>query len=189
MKALQLGINYGMGVRSLSRGLDRHPLIGSEVIIRHQRTISEVLGVARGMVERAMLERVNRDPNSTAGRCTSARRRTNAHSTIFRCRPAVLRCCGWRLTGCARPVSCRACWSTTASCSNCDNEEQVRHAIEIMRAAGAEVCGGLEIGVDIDQRLEGGARYRDKRAVAQKMWATVMGVLQELGAIPEVVAR
>ena len=37
MKALQLGINYGMGVRSLSRGLDRHPLIGSEVIIRHQQ--------------------------------------------------------------------------------------------------------------------------------------------------------
>ena len=37
MKALQLGINYGMGVRSLSRGLNRHLLIGSEVIIRHQR--------------------------------------------------------------------------------------------------------------------------------------------------------
>ena len=37
MKALQLGINYGMGVMSLSRGLGRHPLIGSEVIIRHQQ--------------------------------------------------------------------------------------------------------------------------------------------------------
>jgi DNA polymerase-1 len=36
MKALQLGINYGMGVRSLSRGLNRHLSIGSEVIIRHQ---------------------------------------------------------------------------------------------------------------------------------------------------------
>ena len=47
MKALQLGINYGMGVRSLSRGLDRHPLIASEVIIRHQRQLSDVLGVAR----------------------------------------------------------------------------------------------------------------------------------------------
>ena len=28
-----------------------------------------------------------------------------------------------------------------------DNEEQVQHAIEIMRIAGTEVCGGLEIGV------------------------------------------
>ena len=44
-----------------------------------------------------------------------------------------------------------------------DSEEQVRHAIEIMRIAGTEVCGGLEIGVDIDQKLMGGARYRDKR--------------------------
>ena len=31
MKALQLGINYGMGVHSLSRGLGRHLCVGSEV--------------------------------------------------------------------------------------------------------------------------------------------------------------
>ena len=31
MKALQLGINYGMGVPSLARGLDRHPLIASAI--------------------------------------------------------------------------------------------------------------------------------------------------------------
>ena len=47
------------------------------------------------------------------------------------------------------------------------------------------MCGGLEIGVDVDQRLMGGARYRDKRPMAKKMWATVMGVLQEIGALPE----
>ena len=52
-----------------------------------------------------------------------------------------------------------------------DNEEQVQHAIEIMRKAGTEVCGGLEIGVDVDQKLIGGARYRDKRPVAKRMWA------------------
>ena len=66
-----------------------------------------------------------------------------------------------------------------------DNEEQVQHAIEIMRIAGTEVCGGLEIGVDIDQKLIGGARYRDKRPVAKKMWEIVMGVLREIGALPE----
>jgi hypothetical protein len=32
MKSLQLGINYGMGVPSLARGLDRHPLIASGII-------------------------------------------------------------------------------------------------------------------------------------------------------------
>ena len=54
-----------------------------------------------------------------------------------------------------------------------------------MRAAGRDVCNGLEIGVDVDQRLEGGARYRDKRPMAQKMWATMMLALQAVGAIPE----
>jgi DNA polymerase I len=65
------------------------------------------------------------------------------------------------------------------------NDEQIEQTKEIMRAAGREVCNGLEIGVDVDQRLEHGARYRDKRPVAQQMWATMMTALQEIGAIPE----
>ena len=64
-----------------------------------------------------------------------------------------------------------------------DSEEQVQHAIEIMRIAGAEVCGGLELDVDIDQKLIGGERYRDKRPVAKKMWEVIVGVLRDLGAI------
>ena len=58
MKALQLGVNYGMGVMSLSRGLGRHPLIGSQVIIRHQQRYQTYWDWRRCMVERAMLERV-----------------------------------------------------------------------------------------------------------------------------------
>jgi hypothetical protein len=58
------------------------------------------------------------------------------------------------------------------------------HAIEIMRSAGRDVCNGLEIGVDLDQKLEGGARYRDKRQMAQKMWNTIMNTLQKIGALP-----
>ena len=64
------------------------------------------------------------------------------------------------------------------------NSKQVEQAIEIMRIAGAEICGGLEIGVDIDfdQRVHG-RRFRDKRDVAKAMWATVMGVLQSIGVV------
>jgi DNA polymerase-1 len=64
------------------------------------------------------------------------------------------------------------------------NEEQIAHAVEIMRGAGRDVCDGFEIGVDIDQRLEHGARYRDKRRVAQAMWKTIMDVLEAIGALP-----
>jgi DNA polymerase I len=63
--------------------------------------------------------------------------------------------------------------------------EEIDHGLEIMRVAGHEVCGGFEIGVDIDQKLENGARYRDKRPVAQKMWATMMATLQEIRALPK----
>jgi hypothetical protein len=64
------------------------------------------------------------------------------------------------------------------------DEQQVEQAKEIMRGAGRDVCGGFAIGVDVDQRLENGARFRDKRPVAQKMWRTMMEALQEVGAIP-----
>ena len=64
------------------------------------------------------------------------------------------------------------------------DREKLDHAIEIMRGAGRDVCNGLEIGVDVDQLLDGGARYRDKRPMAKKMWATIMNTLQAIGALP-----
>ena len=65
------------------------------------------------------------------------------------------------------------------------SERELEHAKEIMRGAGRDVCAGLEIGVDIDQRLVHGARYRDKRPVARKMWDTIMRALQNVGAMPK----
>jgi DNA polymerase-1 len=65
------------------------------------------------------------------------------------------------------------------------DKEKIAQAIDIMRAAGRDVCRGFEIGVDIDQRLEGGDRYHDKRSVARKMWATMMETLQAIGALPK----
>ena len=47
MKSLQLAINYGMCVPSLARGLNRHPLIASAIIDRHQTNLSALLGMAR----------------------------------------------------------------------------------------------------------------------------------------------
>jgi hypothetical protein len=52
-----------------------------------------------------------------------------------------------------------------------------------MRGAGRDVCNGLEIGVDIDQELVNGARYRDKRPVARKMWTTMTDTLRAIGAL------
>lgn len=63
--------------------------------------------------------------------------------------------------------------------------ERIALAKEIMLKAGRDVCDGLEIGVSEDQLLIGGARYYDKRPMARSMWATIMGALRAVGALPE----
>jgi DNA polymerase I-like protein with 3'-5' exonuclease and polymerase domains len=63
--------------------------------------------------------------------------------------------------------------------------EKVEHAKEIMRQAGRDVCDGLTIDAEIDQMLENGARYHDKRPMAQQMWQTVMRALDAVGAAPK----
>ena len=57
MKSLQLAVNYGMGVPSLAKGLDRHPLIASTIIERHRQTYSRFWQWRADMVQTAMLER------------------------------------------------------------------------------------------------------------------------------------
>jgi hypothetical protein len=66
-----------------------------------------------------------------------------------------------------------------------DNDDQIEQAKEIMRTVSRNIFDEFEIGADLDQRLINGARYQDKRPVAQQMWATIMGVLGDLKAIPK----
>ena len=170
MKQLQLGINYGMGVRSLARGLDRHPLIGSEVIIRHQQRYPTFWECRADMVQRAMLERRIVLPVRRMAAAPQSLAK-QAHAVQFS--DAIG---GGDMLRLAANWLCEADLVPTMLVHDgilfeLDNEEQVQHAIEIMRKAGIEVCGGLEIGVDVDQKLIGGARYRDKRPMAEKMWA------------------
>jgi DNA polymerase-1 len=182
MKALQLGINYGMGIRSLARGLNRHPLIASEVILRHRRTYPQFWEWRANMVQRAMLERtvesefdgwplhLSYSPNER---------------TLFN---FPMQSGGAEMLRLAANQLCEADLVPSMLVHDgilfeLDNEDQVRHATEIMRNAGTEVCRGLVIDAGEDQKLIGGARYQDTRKMAKRMWATVMSVLQELGAL------
>jgi hypothetical protein len=54
-----------------------------------------------------------------------------------------------------------------------------------MKAASREVCSGFEIGVGVDQLLDPGTRYQDKRPEAKAMWDTIMRVLADAGALPK----
>ena len=183
MKPLQLGINYGMGVPSLARGLDRHPLIASTIIERHRQTYPRFWQWREEQVQAAMLERrMATQFGWPLYLSTSPNKRTLYNFPMQGNGAEMLRLAAWRL--------CEAGIVPNMLIHDgilleVRGEEEIAQAIEIMKKAGSDVCNGLEIGVDLDQRLEGGARYQDKRPMAKAMWRTIMGVLREIGAMPE----
>ena len=173
-----------MGVPSLAKGLDRHPLIASAIIERHRRTYPRFWEWRDDMVQSAMLERDawRRVFGWPLYLSTSPNQRTLYNFPMQGNGAEMLRLAAWRL--------CEAGIVPNMLIHDgilleARSEEEIAHAIEIMRAAGRDVCDGFEIGVDVDQMLEHGARYQDKRPMAKKMWATIMRALQEVGAVPE----
>jgi hypothetical protein len=183
MKSLQLGINYGMGVPSLAKGLDRHPLIASNLIERHRRVYSRFWQWREEQVYAAMLAR---RAETIFGWplyiTTSPNKRTLYNFPMQGDGAEMLRLAAWRLCE-AGIVPCMLVHDGILF--ELENKEQLVQAMDIMQAAGRDVCNGLEVGVDVDQTLENGARYRDKRPVAKRMWTTMMLALQAIGAIPE----
>jgi DNA polymerase I-like protein with 3'-5' exonuclease and polymerase domains len=179
MKTLQLGINYGMGVPSLARGLDRHPLIASQIIERHKRRYPRFWQWRTEMVRNAMLERriesvfgwplyISHSPN----------KRTLYNFPMQSGGAEMLRLATVRL--CDAGVVPIMLIHDGILFEESD-PEKIELAEEIMTAAGRDCCEGLTIGADVDQLLKGGARYRDKRPMARKMWGRIMGVLRSIG--------
>jgi hypothetical protein len=181
MKALQLGINYGMGVSSLARGLDRHPLIAGRFIEIHQRVHAPFWHWRDNEV---MLALLNRRIETVFGWPLHLTTSPNLR-TLF----------NFPMQGngaeCLRLAAVDLCEAGIVPSMlihdgilfELDNEEQVTLTKEIMRKAGREVCNGFEIGVDEDQRLLNGAQYQDKRPVAKEMWNTIMNALKEVKAL------
>jgi hypothetical protein len=182
MKPLQLGINYGMGVASLARGLDRHPIIASNFIERHRREYPRFWEWRDHEVLTAMLRRwIESVFGWPLHITTSPNQRTLYNFPMQSGGAEMLRLAAIRLCD-AGIVPCMLIHDGILL--EAQNNAQIEHAIEIMRKAGRDVCNGLEIGVDVDQRLERGARYADKRPLARQMWSTIMGVLDAVRATP-----
>jgi hypothetical protein len=183
MKALQLGINYGMGVPSLARGLDRHALVASTIIERHKRTYPTFWRWRANSVQQAMLDRRIESALGWPLRIsTSPNPRTLFNFPMQSGGADMLRLAAMRL--CEANIV-PAMLIHDGILLEVDNTEQIEQAKEIMRVAGKDICDGLEIGVDADQTLTNGTRYRDKRPVAGQMWDTIMSVLKTLNAIPQ----
>jgi hypothetical protein len=182
MKALQLGINYGMGVPSLAKGLNQHPLIASNLIEGHRRKYPRYWRWREDQVWRAMLDRrIESVFGWPLHITTSPNKRTLYNFPMQSGGAEMLRLAAVRLCDAGLVPSMLV---HDGILLEVETEQQVAQAMEIMRTAGRDVCDGLEVGVDIDQRLVNGARYQDKRPVAGKMWATVEKTLADIGALP-----
>jgi hypothetical protein len=167
MKPLQLGINYGMGVPSLARGLDRHPLIASEIIERHKRRYRRFWQWRSDMVQDALLHRRMESVFGWPLHIThSVNQRTLYNFPMQSGGAEMLRLAAVRL--CDAGIVPIMLIHDGILFEETDREK-LDHAIEIMCCAGRDVCDGLEIGVDIDQLRENGSRYQDKRPMAQNM--------------------
>jgi DNA polymerase I len=183
IKALQFGINYGIGVPSLARGLDRHPLIASGIIERHRRTYPPFWQWREDMMMTAMLKRRIESVFGWPLRITTSPNKRTLYNFPMQADGAeMLRLAAWQLCE-AGIMPCMLIHDGILF--EASDRDEIEHAKEIMRVAGRDVCNGFEIGVDVDQMLVGGARYSDKRPMAKKMWATIMAALEAVRAIPK----
>src|SRR6266536_2009594 len=149
MKSLQLGINYGMEVPSLARGLDRHPYVASFLIEQHRRKYARFWDWRANMVQVAMLEREMKTVLGWPIRIsTSPNRRTLYNFPMQGNGAEMLRLAAQRLCEVGLVPSMLV---HDGILLELRSEEEMAHAIEIMRWAGREVCYGMNIDVDVDQ--------------------------------------
>jgi DNA polymerase I len=181
MKVLQLGINYGMGIKTLARSLNCHPLIASEIISQHKKTYRRFHTWRNTVVDAATVDRfiqtqfgwtlrLSSDPNPRT--LFNFPMQGNGAEML---RLAAMRLCDAGIV----PVML----VHDAILLEVNNREQIDHAKAIMVQAGRDVCRGLEIGVDGDPPLENGTRYADKRADAKRLWGAMMRTLEKVKGI------
>jgi hypothetical protein len=183
MKSLGLGIGYGMGVASLAKGLNCHPVIASGFIELHRRKYSKAWDWRRRRVDAAFLQRRMESVFGWPLHLSTSPNERTLYNFPMQAGGAEM----------MRLATCRLCDAGLTPCMlvhdgilfELDNAEQIAHAKEIMAKAAREVCPSLEIGVDLEQDLHGGQRYVDKREDGKKLWATLMDVLESIGALPK----
>jgi hypothetical protein len=179
MKTLCLGIGYGMGVPSISRKINRHPLIASELLELHRRKYPKFWEWREQQMWQAkVLRRMEADDGWPMLITTSPNRNT-LYNFPMQAGGAVM----------LRETTLRLCEAGLVPSMlvhdgivfELDNMEQVEQAKTVMAAKAAEVCDGFQIGVGVEQLREHGERFRDKRG--EKMWSTIIETLIRVGAI------
>ena len=181
MKPLQLGISYGMGVRSLARGLDRHPVVASYILDLHRERYSRFWQWRENKVTQAMLDRKVESCFGWPLRISNSPNKRTLYNFPMQSGGAeMLRLAAVRL--CEAGIVPIMLIHDGILFEERD-PERLMQAKEIMLQAGRDVCGGFEIGVDNGiEPLKAGERYADQRSMAIRLWSTMMDALEKIGA-------
>lgn len=183
MKVLQLGIGYGMGVRSLARSLDRHPLIAAEILRRYAQRYPKFWERRSNAVENALLDRIVRSRDGWPLHLSnSPNPRSLLNFPMQANGAAMLR------EGTVRLVDAGIVPVMLIHDGVLFQEadaERIPEAIDIMRAVGRELCNGIDVGADVvwSTVKTGSQRFADKRPKAISMWRTIEDTLRAIGAI------
>jgi DNA polymerase I len=180
-KSLYLGINYGMGVPSIARRLNRHPLIASELLMLHQRRYLKFWAWRENEVWCAKLSRRMESDDGCPLHLTYSPNERSLLNFPMQSNGAVkLRAMASALCDAGLVPSMLV---HDGIMIEFDDFEQIDQARAIMAKAASGCYGGFPIGVDEDQKRGFGLRFRDKRPVAQDTWQTIMDVLTAVGAL------
>jgi hypothetical protein len=201
MKPIQLGINYGMGVQSLAKGLNRHPLIAAEVLWLYKERHPKFWQGRLNVIEHALHEREIVTSQGWPLRIAhTPNQRSLLNHPMQAGGAAMLQEATIRLVDAgiipAMLVHDGILFEEA-------DRRRIPQAMEIMRTVGREICSGIDVGVDLDwstlntkgvkidantdwAKLPiGDHRYRDKRPMAKAMWATIMEILGSIGALKD----
>ncbi len=202
MKPLELGLRYGMSIQSLAKGLTMHPCQAAAILQKHQQRYPVFWKWREENRRTSFIDRYI-ESEHTGWRLlltTSPNRRTLMNFPMQSGGAEMLRLAAVRLCAAGHRAGNVDPWDGILFEES--DLEKLALAREIMLQAGRDTCDGFEIGVDysaigfdpmtgkITKKIIGpGERYRDKRKMAQKLWATVMDALKDIGALPQEAAR
>jgi hypothetical protein len=181
MKHLYLAINYGMKVRSLARQLGRHPLIASGLLEAHRRKHRTFWNWREVQVMQALLTRNMFADDGWPLLITTSPPLNTLYNFPMQSGGAVM----------LRETAIQLCEAGYIPSMlihdgilfELDRHEQIEEVKAIMAAGAARCLNGFPVRVGVEQHLEHGARYRDKRDMSKKLWATIMDVLGAVGAL------
>jgi hypothetical protein len=196
MKPLELGVRYGMGVPSLAKGLQRHPLIAAKIINLHKKRYPRFWewreDVVRGAFNNRFIESSHRWRLrlSTSPNVRTLYNFPMQSGGAEMLREATVKLCDAGIVP-VMLIHDGILFEETSP-------EKMDEAKEIMLAAGRKVCAGFTINVGASsigrdlatggitkKLLLPGERYRDDREKARELWTEIMLALEEVGALPQ----